>query len=382
MMSSQKHPPLSQILPPLILGGAGFSYQVNPNPNPTQVREVIQCAFDSGLRAIDTSPYYEPSEQLLGAALSDPEIASQFRRQEYILMTKVGRITTHEFDYSPSWVRRSIARSLKRFKTSYLDVVFCHDIEYVTEEEALQAVGTLLEFVQDGAVRYIGVSGYRINILVNLARKVKERYGRPLDVVQNWAQMNLQNNRLEKEGLDAFKAAGVLCVCNASPLSLGLLRASPVPIGAHGDFHPAPPGLRAAAHRAASSASATGESMAGLALRYALWRAQIACTRGFQVCTITGISSALEVVENVSAAKKILNGDGDLGPFQRRGGQSDTGVSILNLNQVEADSPMYAMVQEILGSWFNYSFQIPEPGWDVESKQMVKSETAFLRSKF
>jgi hypothetical protein len=121
--------------------------------------------------------------------------------------------------------------------------------------------------------------------------------------------------------------------------------------------------------------------MAGLALRYALWRAQIACTKGFQVCTITGISSAPEVVENVAAAKKILNGDGDLGPFHRRGGQSDTGVSILNLNQVEADSPLYAMAQEILGSWLNCSFQIPEPGWDVESKQMVKCETASLRHK-
>jgi aryl-alcohol dehydrogenase-like predicted oxidoreductase len=326
------------------------------------------------------------------------------RDKKYILMTKVGRITTYEFDYSPSWVRRLIARSLKRFKTSKLDVVFCHDIEYVTEEDALQAVGTLLEFVKDGTVRYIGVSGYRINLLVNLARTFKEIYGRPLDVVQNWAQMNLQNNRLEKEGMHAFKAAGVSCLCNASPLSLGLLRASPVPIGARGDFHPAPPGLRAAAHQAASSVSATGESMAGLALRYALWRAQIASTRDFQVCTITGISSAPEVVENVSAAEKILNGDGDfgpfhrrggqsdtrasekilngdgdLGPFHRRGGQSDTRASILNPNQVEADSPLYAIVQEILGLWFNCSFHILEPGWDVESKQMVKSETASLR---
>ncbi|OBT54091.1 hypothetical protein VE04_06256 [Pseudogymnoascus sp. 24MN13] len=373
-MSSQRHPPLSQILPPLILGGAGFSYQVHPNPNPTQVREVLRCAFDAGLRAIDTSAYYEPSEQLLGAALSDPEIASQYPRQEYILMTKVGRITTYEFDYSSSWVRKSITRSLQRLNTPYLDVVFCHDVEYVTEEDALQAVGTLLEFVQAGTVRYIGVSGYRIDLLVNLARKVKERYGRPLDVVQNWAQMNLQNNRLEKEGLQEFKAAGVSCVCNASPLSVGLLRASPVPVGALGDFHPAPPGLRAAAHQAASYVSANGENLAALSLRYAIWRAQIASTRDFQVCTVTGISSAPEVVENVSAAKKILNGEDALGPLHRRGGQCDAGVSILNLNQVEVDLSFYAQVQAILGSWFNYSFQIPELGWDVESNRMVKSE--------
>ncbi|KIM93497.1 hypothetical protein OIDMADRAFT_35804 [Oidiodendron maius Zn] len=236
-------------------------------------------------------------------------------------------------------------------KTAFLDVVFCHDIEYVTEEDALQAVGTLLELVKDGTARYIGVSGYRINLLVNLARTFKERYGRPLDVVQNWAQMNFQNNRLEIEGLHAFKAAGVSCVCNSNPLSLGLLRASPVPMGARGDFHPAPPGLRAAAYQAASSVSATGE---------------IPRRRWWRMCR---------------AAEKILNGDGDLGPFHHRGRQSDTGASILNPNQVEADSPLYAMVQEILRSWFNCSFQIPEPGWDVESKKTVKSETASLRPK-
>jgi aryl-alcohol dehydrogenase-like predicted oxidoreductase len=62
-------PPLSQILPPLVLGGAGFSYQTHPDPKSLPVRDVIKRAFDHGLRAIDTAPYYEPSEQLLGEAL-------------------------------------------------------------------------------------------------------------------------------------------------------------------------------------------------------------------------------------------------------------------------------------------------------------------------
>ena len=59
-------------------------------------------------------------------------------------MTKVGRIATLEFDYSPTWIHYSVNRPLERFKTSYLDVVFCHDIEYVTDTDAVTAVGVLL----------------------------------------------------------------------------------------------------------------------------------------------------------------------------------------------------------------------------------------------
>jgi len=118
--------PLSEQLPPLILGGAGFSYQCHPHPESLPVRDVVIKAFDSGLTAIDTSPYYEPSEQLLGNALRDPEITQKYSRENYILMTKVGRIKSDKVDYSADWVRESVTRSLTRFGTSYLDVVFCH----------------------------------------------------------------------------------------------------------------------------------------------------------------------------------------------------------------------------------------------------------------
>ena len=35
-----------------------------------------------------------------------------------------------DFDYSPSTVRKSVERSLKRLGTNYLDVVYLHDIEF------------------------------------------------------------------------------------------------------------------------------------------------------------------------------------------------------------------------------------------------------------
>ena len=51
-------------------------------------------------------------------------------------MTKCGRFGPEkkDFDYSPSSVCRSVQRSLSRLKTTYLDVVYLHDVEFVAED--------------------------------------------------------------------------------------------------------------------------------------------------------------------------------------------------------------------------------------------------------
>jgi D-arabinose 1-dehydrogenase len=122
-------PSLSSIVSKVVMGGAAFSTQLHPDPTSLPVRDIIKHALKVGVRTFDTSPYYGPSEWLLGDAFSHPDVASNYDRSEIILMTKVGRIAALEFDYSPQWIRQSVERSLDRFKTSYLDVVFCHDIE-------------------------------------------------------------------------------------------------------------------------------------------------------------------------------------------------------------------------------------------------------------
>lgn len=358
--------PLSRVLPPLVLGGAGFSHQVFRNPNSTQALQVLKCAFQLGLRTIDTSAYYHPSEQLLGEALAHPDITRQYSRDQYILMTKVGRISATEFDYSPAWVRHSVARSLQRLRTCYLDVVFCHDVEFVPEEEVLQAVGVLLDFVRDGKIRYVGISGYRIDILARIARRVWGQYDRPLDVVQNWAQLTLQNDRLAQEGLVAFREAGVSCVCSSSPLAIGLLRAGGVPVGDLGDFHPAPSGLRSAAQKAADFVAAEGESLAALALRYAIRQAQKLSTADFRVSTIMGITSVAELEDNLTTARQVLgnaDGRGWRWTMDIPSSKQDPG----NLD----DEALCAAVQRILGPWRSYSFPSPGDGWDVARKKPV-----------
>ncbi|KAH0398118.1 Aldo/keto reductase, partial [Aureobasidium melanogenum] len=261
---------LASEITPIVMGGAAWSHQLNPDAETRPIIPVILKAFEQGIRTIDTSPYYEPSEKILGKALADPAISIKYSRKDYFLMTKVGRIASEEFNYSPAWVRESVERSLHRFQTAYLDVVFCHDVEFVSDDAVVAAITTLWEFVAVGKVRYVGISGYPIEKLVKVARLCKERLGKPVDIVQNWGQLTLQNTKLRTEGLEALALAGVAVVCSSSPLNIGLLRAQGVPIGNLGDWHPAPSGLRLAAANAATFVGNHGDDLASVALRFAV----------------------------------------------------------------------------------------------------------------
>ncbi|MCP4776533.1 MAG: aldo/keto reductase, partial [Planctomycetaceae bacterium] len=87
----------------------------------------VHVALDHGMNFIDTSPYYGRglSESLLGFALDG------IPRDSYYLGTKLGRYAPSHFDFSAKRVRESVDISLERMRTDYLDIVLCHDIEFV-----------------------------------------------------------------------------------------------------------------------------------------------------------------------------------------------------------------------------------------------------------
>lgn len=357
-MEKRRDCKLPEIIPSLILGGGGFNYQINANPRSLPIRSIIKLAFGLGFRAFDTSPYYGPSEELIGDALSQPAVTEKYSREEYILMTKVGRISAEEFDYSPTWVEYSVRRSLQRLQTSYLDVVFCHDVEFVTENDVMGALEVLYRFVAQGLIRYVGISGYRLDVLVKLSRSARELYGRPLDIVQSWAQLTLQNTRLlsDVEGLQALRNEGVSCVCNSSPLAIGLLRSGGVPQGSLGDFHPAPVELRYLAQQAAKWVEAHGESLSALSIRFSISQALLASSESFRVSTITGVSSEFELTDNVAAARQVFgHNNPKLDSTLERSGSPFT-FSLPQSLQLSLDQPLYEGVQKIFHQWLGYSF--------------------------
>ena len=162
--------PLSSILPPLVFGTATFNSQYNTDPFALDTTGLVTSALTHGIRAFDTSPYYGPSEQLLGDALATPFVRETFPRNSYMILTKVGRTGSEEFDYSKEWVRQSVNRSLERLHSEYLDMVYCHDVEFVSPAEVLEAVRELRRLRdEEGTIRYIGICGYPLDVLGDMA---------------------------------------------------------------------------------------------------------------------------------------------------------------------------------------------------------------------
>lgn len=268
-------PSLSETLPHIILGGAAFSTQMQASPHDLPAVSILRKAFDSGITAIDTSPYYGPSEVILGKALRHPEITSNYPRHTYFVATKVGRIAANIFDYSKDWARYSLKRSLKRLgggsgvTEPYLDLVYCHDIEFVSEDEMCEALEVLFEFKREGKIRYVGLSSYSPQLLLERIKVVKTRLGKTVDAVQNYCHLNLQNSKLEifyPQIQVELGKSGV--IVSSSPLAMGLLRRG----GAFGDWHPAPKGLQeeCSVRLAKWCAEEKGEKLASLALKYSV----------------------------------------------------------------------------------------------------------------
>src|SRR5215472_3435785 len=121
----------------------------------------VRVALDLGMNFIDTSPFYGRgmSEVLLGIALKDVP------RDSYILGTKLGRYDVAHFDFSAKRVAESIDVSLHRMGTDHLDIILCHDIEFVDMGQIVEETLPALRKVQkEGKVRFIGISGYPMKI--------------------------------------------------------------------------------------------------------------------------------------------------------------------------------------------------------------------------
>ncbi|KAK2873331.1 hypothetical protein FQN49_002427 [Arthroderma sp. PD_2] len=373
--------PVSSDLPPLIMGTATFNSQYNTNPYELPTTELVHRALSAGICAFDTSPYYGPAEELLGKALSTPFVRENYPRDSYRLLTKVGRIAASTFDYSPSWIRRSIQRSLSRLGTSYLDVVYCHDVEFVTPDEVLTAVQELRKIRDaEGTIHYVGMSGYPVDVLCSLSEMILEKTGEPVDIVMSYANFTLQNTLLATEGLPRLIAAGVDCVLNASPLGMGLLRRNGVPIGSMGDFHPAPNPLREAIRKASLWTDEQGEKIEVVAIRYALenWLHEAsavgasglptALSKGIDVSdprrlggSVMGVSNFDELEETMRVWKAIL----DALPAERINPQCREGHVVLSDDQKPPErqriQTLTKGIRDILGSkWVDYAWASPD----------------------
>jgi len=402
--TQRPHKSLSDILPPLVFGTATFNYQFNPDPYALSPNDIVKAALQKGIRAFDTSPYYGPAEEILGAALHSPLVTgdgvlSQLRRTDYFILTKCGRIHGDEFDYSPKWIRYSVARSLKRLKTDYLDVVYLHDVEFVSSEDVLRGVRALRAIRdQTGRVRYVGICGYPVDVLCELAEMIRKETGESVDIVQSYANYTVQNQRLVTEGLERLERAGVGVVTNASPLGMGLCRSQGVPVGdSKGSWHPAPDGLRRACLDAARWVEREwAERLETVAVRFAMegW-----LTAGAEV----GVSGLLpdEAIARLKGTCDGKQGSADRDGIDTARPRPRLGVSVMGvsrLSELEETMAVHGNIlsassassnarkeqvekmvtylrENILGrAWSDFAWDSPDPGFKNTRKEFGVSE--------
>jgi aryl-alcohol dehydrogenase-like predicted oxidoreductase len=225
----------------------------------------VHVALDHGMNLIDTSPYYGRglSESLMGVALDGVP------RDRYFLCTKLGRYAPRHFDFSEKRVRESVDISLERMKVDYLDIILCHDIEFVDMRQIWEeTIPTLQKLKDAGKVKNIGVSGYPMKIFRAAAAQAE------IDVILSYNHYTLQNTMLA-DLADEMQSQGI-GVMNAAPFSARLLTNASLP-----SWHLSTPEVREVCQKAARHCSAAGVDIAKLALQFSVANKSLAtCIAG------------------------------------------------------------------------------------------------------
>jgi aryl-alcohol dehydrogenase-like predicted oxidoreductase len=323
----------------------------------------VRLALRYGINTFDTSPWYGASEIVLGSILE--ALSSEFPRDAYRLSTKCGRYgpMPSDFDYSPTTIRRSIQRSLDRLKTSYLDTVYLHDVEYVSplirptgtnggagdhtrvftdakyaaewglipgeegvirgegDVKVLEALKELRKLKEESVIGAVGISGYPLPTLLRLALLVLHTPPFiPLDTIMSYSHLTLCNTAF-LAFLPAFvdqakiTQGNVLC---ASPLNMGFF--SPI----IPTWHPAPKAIQELSLKVAeetkemwSQDNQDNFTLPNLALGFTL-RSASALEEGDIIPIVAGLSNLKEVHELVRVWREVTSKRGEVSADKRQ----------------------------------------------------------------
>ena len=206
------------MVPPIAIGCAPlgdmpdtFAYGVTTDDAVATIKTILA----SPINYIDTAALYGDgeSERRVGLALKDlgglPEGA--------VLQTKEGQ-DPKTGEYSGETVKRRFERSLQLLGVDKLQIVFLHDPEWTTFDEAMAPGGpvdVLRGYQEQGVIDYLGVAGGPI--------RVETQYVESgiFDAVITHNRYSLLNQ--SANGLIDLAASKGLAVLNAAPYGSGML---------------------------------------------------------------------------------------------------------------------------------------------------------------
>ena len=172
----------------------------------------IHRALELGVNLLDTADMYGPftNERLVGRAIAD-------RRDEVVLATKFGNVRGENGERlgvrgDPEYVRQACDTSLERLGVDHIDLYYQHRVDPNTPIE--ETVGAMAELVQQGKVRYLGLSEASPQTI----RRANEIH--PISALQT--EYSLWAREPEQEILPTVRELGIGFV-PYSPLGRGFL---------------------------------------------------------------------------------------------------------------------------------------------------------------
>jgi aryl-alcohol dehydrogenase-like predicted oxidoreductase len=117
----------------------------------------IHQALELGVNFLDTADMYGPhtNEELVGKAIKG-------KRDKFVIATKFGIVRDANdpqirgISGKPDYVRRAVEGSLKRLGIETIDLYYQHRVDPETQIE--DTVGAMAKLVEEGKIRYIGLS--------------------------------------------------------------------------------------------------------------------------------------------------------------------------------------------------------------------------------
>ncbi len=249
-----------------------------------QAQDVLQYAWDAGIRYFDTAPRYGRglAEQRLGRFLS------QKPRDACVISTKVGRILSPgdpmqdadgfvdplpnnvRHDYSGDGFEASLEHSLELMQTTYADIVFVHDIGTYTHGadnaahmEAFLGSGyeRLVRLKEQGKIRAFGLGVNENRICLDVMD-----HG-PIDVILLAGRLTLLDRSAEQQLTARCRVQGTSLVLGGV-FNSGILATGPVD-GATYDYEPASPEILQKVTHLQETADQLGLPLATAALQFA-----------------------------------------------------------------------------------------------------------------
>ncbi len=255
---------------------------------------VIHYAIDRGITLLDTADMYGPytNEELVGRAVKG-------RRERVVIATKFGIVrdaadpTRRAVNGRPEYVRASCEGSLRRLGVETIDLYYQHRRDKTIPIE--ETVGAMAQLVQEGKVRYLGLS----EVSPETLRRACATH--PIAAVQS--EWSLWTRDWERTTFAAARALGVGIV-PYSPLGRGFLTGTVTaettfPVGDYRHTTPRFVGDNRAANlrlveALMAVATQRGCTPAQAALAWVL-------SRGDDVVPIPGTTKAARIDENAGA---------------------------------------------------------------------------------